>query len=170
MELLGEEIHTQVAVLAGLRRGGDADHLARTTLEDQKISDADVVARDGNGIGIHPAMVAFAVNVFAFDFEFDGGWMWVWVWVWERVWVMMRMDVDFGFLDDDFFAVDLFVRASRVDDAVGCTLDTTADAMVLAFVVVIAHIRSSYSVDCRFPSGLFNSDLFAGARRIYGDA
>ena len=57
-----------------------------------------------------------------------------------------------------------------MDDAIGSTLETTADAVVLAFVVVIAHIRSSDSVDCRFPSGLFNSDLFARARRIYGEA
>ena len=94
MELLGEEINSQVAVLAGLRRGGDADHLARTTLEDQKISNADVVARNSNCIGIHAAMVAFVMDVFAFDFD---------------VWVMVRMDVDFTFLDDDFFTVNLFV-------------------------------------------------------------
>lgn len=51
MELLGEEINTKVAVLAGLGRGGDADDLARAALEDQEIADADVVAGDGDGVG-----------------------------------------------------------------------------------------------------------------------
>jgi microcystin degradation protein MlrC len=51
MELLGEEVNTEVAVLASLRRGGDADDLARAALEDQEIANADVVARDGDGVG-----------------------------------------------------------------------------------------------------------------------
>jgi hypothetical protein len=56
-----------------------------------------------------------------------------------------------------------------VDDTISSTLETTAEAVVLAFVVVVAHIRSSYSVDCCFPSSFFHSDLFARARRIYCD-
>lgn len=51
VELLGEEINTEVAVLAGLSRSGDADDLARTTLENQEIANADVVAGDGDGVG-----------------------------------------------------------------------------------------------------------------------
>lgn len=51
MELLGEEVNTEVAVLASLGRGGDADDLARAALEDQEIADADVVARDGDSVG-----------------------------------------------------------------------------------------------------------------------
>jgi len=50
MKLLGEEIHAQVAVLTSLRGGGDADDLARTTLEDQEIANADVVAGDGDSV------------------------------------------------------------------------------------------------------------------------
>jgi hypothetical protein len=42
MELLGEEVNTEVTVLAGLGRGGDADDLARAALE---------VAGDGDGVG-----------------------------------------------------------------------------------------------------------------------
>jgi len=49
VELLGEEVHTEVTVLARLRRGGDADHLAGAVLEDHKVADADVVAGDGKG-------------------------------------------------------------------------------------------------------------------------
>ena len=50
MKLLGEEVNTEVTVLAGLRGGGDADDLARTALKDQEIANADVVARDGDGV------------------------------------------------------------------------------------------------------------------------
>ena len=51
VQLLGEEVNTEVAVLASLRGGGDADDLARAALEDQEIADADVVAGDGDGVG-----------------------------------------------------------------------------------------------------------------------
>lgn len=52
MKLLGEEVDTKVAVLAGLSRGGDADDLARPVLEDHQVTNADVVARDGEGRGL----------------------------------------------------------------------------------------------------------------------
>jgi hypothetical protein len=51
MELLGEEVNTEVTVLASLGGGSDADDLARAALQDQEIADADVVARDGDGVG-----------------------------------------------------------------------------------------------------------------------
>jgi hypothetical protein len=51
MQLLSEEINTQVSMLASGRRGCNADDLARTTLKDQEITDADVVAGNGNGVG-----------------------------------------------------------------------------------------------------------------------
>jgi hypothetical protein len=51
MQLLGEKINTQVSMLASGRRGCDADDLAWTTLKDQEITDADVVAGNGNGVG-----------------------------------------------------------------------------------------------------------------------
>lgn len=49
VKLLGEQVNTEVTVLAGLGRGGDADDLARAVLEDDKISNADVVAGDSEG-------------------------------------------------------------------------------------------------------------------------
>jgi len=52
MQLLGEEIHTEVSVLAGLCRGGDADDLAGPVLEDHEIADTDVVAGDGESGGL----------------------------------------------------------------------------------------------------------------------
>lgn len=36
MQLLGEEVNTEEAVLAGGRGGGDLDDLAGTSLEDRK--------------------------------------------------------------------------------------------------------------------------------------
>lgn len=51
MQLLGEEVNTKVAVLAGGRRGRDADDLARSALEHQEVTQADVVAGDGDGVG-----------------------------------------------------------------------------------------------------------------------
>lgn len=51
MELLGEEVNTEVAVLAGGSRGADADDLAGAALEDQDVTEADVVAGDGDGVG-----------------------------------------------------------------------------------------------------------------------
>jgi hypothetical protein len=51
MQLLGEEINTQVSMLTSSRRCCDADDLAWTTLKDQEVTDADVVAGNGNGVG-----------------------------------------------------------------------------------------------------------------------
>jgi hypothetical protein len=51
MQLLGEEVNTQVAVLSSLSRCSDADDLARTALQDEKVTNADVVTWDGDGVG-----------------------------------------------------------------------------------------------------------------------
>jgi hypothetical protein len=51
MELLGEEVDTEVTVLTGGSRGRDADDLARAALEDEDITKANVVAGDGHGVG-----------------------------------------------------------------------------------------------------------------------
>ena len=53
MELLGEEVNTEITVLASLGRGGNANDLARATLKNQEIANADVVARDSDGVGSH---------------------------------------------------------------------------------------------------------------------
>lgn len=58
MQLLGEEINTQVAVLASGGRGGDADDLAWATLQDEKVANADVVAGNGDGVGRARTLVA----------------------------------------------------------------------------------------------------------------
>lgn len=50
-ELLGEEVDTKVAVLAGGSRGRDADDLAGPALEHQDVAQADVVAGDRHSVG-----------------------------------------------------------------------------------------------------------------------
>jgi len=47
VKLLGEQINTKVTMLAGLSRCGDTDDLAGTVLENDQVTNADVVARDG---------------------------------------------------------------------------------------------------------------------------
>jgi hypothetical protein len=51
VQLLGEEVDTEVTVLTGGSRRGDADDLAGAALEHQEVTEADVVARDGDGVG-----------------------------------------------------------------------------------------------------------------------
>ena len=51
MQFLGEEVDTEEAILASLRRHADADDLARAALEDDKITNADEVAWDCDGVG-----------------------------------------------------------------------------------------------------------------------
>lgn len=51
VELLGEQVDTEVTVLASGSRGRDADDLARAALQDQDIAHADVVAGNSDGVG-----------------------------------------------------------------------------------------------------------------------
>jgi hypothetical protein len=51
VQLLGEQVNTQVAVLARGRRGRDADDLARTALQDQDVAHTDVVTGDSDSVG-----------------------------------------------------------------------------------------------------------------------
>lgn len=51
VQLLGEQVDTQVAVLAGRGGGRDADDLAWVALQHQDIADPDVVARDRDCVG-----------------------------------------------------------------------------------------------------------------------
>jgi hypothetical protein len=51
MQLLREEINTQIAVLASSRRSCNADDLAWAALKNQDITKANVMAGDCDGIG-----------------------------------------------------------------------------------------------------------------------
>jgi len=52
VESLGEDVNTEIPVLAGLRGSSDADDLTWAVLEDDQVTNADVVARDGEGGGL----------------------------------------------------------------------------------------------------------------------
>lgn len=157
MQLLGKQVNTKIAVLAGLGGGGDADDLARAALEDQKIANADVVAGDGDGVeGRHLA-----------------GW-WRWAPVHNR-----RGTVFAGCRDSDFLVFDdFFTGSSRVvivvvvvmaergtvdgmSDAFSYTLNTTTERMVVSVVVVIAHITLVlWGVDGFSSGGTLYSNFF----------
>jgi len=162
MELLGEEVNTEVAVLASLGGGGDADDLARAALKDQEIANADVVAGDGDGVGgRHLAcggwggrlsgvsgLVVDTDDAFNRDSGLDGAG--------GR---SSRDGSSVLLLYDDVLAavlvlgslVGVLVRivlvVVRVDgvrdtfsDLVGGFVDTLTERVVLTFVVVISHI------------------------------
>lgn len=119
MKLLGEEIHSKVAVLTSLSRGGDTNDLARAALEDQKIANADVVARNSDGVGRHAT----------FD---DAN-------------ILTNTITDTGrstfLIHNDLLTLGaVVVRMERVEDPISGFLDAVAEGMIVAFVVVIAHL------------------------------
>lgn len=130
VELLGEEVNTEVSVLASLGRGGDADDLAGTTLEDEQVTDADVVAWNGDGVWHTTALGAVGALSSVVSWCAHG---------------------DFAVLDNNVFfvlntslgvvvVVTAVVALKWVDDAVCGFVETVTEAVVVAFVVVIAHI------------------------------
>lgn len=72
LELAGEEVNTKVAVLASLGGDRDTDDLARTTLQDQDVAKADVVAGDGDMLA--SGLVATTLN--GADLTTGGGGCW----------------------------------------------------------------------------------------------
>ena len=147
MKLLGEEIHAEVAVLTGLSRSGDADNLARTALEDQEITDANVVAGNSDRMGRH---VAFDdTNVLADTLTDAGGSAFL--------------------VNDDVLAVMVVVvvmTVEGVEDPIGGFFNAVAEGVIVAFVVVVAHFgfisgRSDvgFGFDLDFVSGVSGGSL-----------
>ena len=124
MKLLGEQVHTEVAVLTRLCRGGDANDLARATLEDQKVANTDVMAGNGNGAGI--SATASTAAFYIAD-----------ILNWARV-------VDTGTalaLHHDFFAIGAMMMVMERMQDVGSVLKACADRRVIAAgIVVVAHV------------------------------
>ena len=121
MELLGEEINAEVAVLAGLSRSGDTDDLAGTALENQKVADADVVARDSDGMGSSAALdIADALTHTIADAS------------WATIFL-----IDNHFLP--LYTVTMGVEG--VEDTISSFLEPVAEGVIAAFVVVVAHFR-----------------------------
>lgn len=51
VQLLGEQVHTEITILASGSRGRDANDLARSALQHQEVAVTNVVARNGDSIG-----------------------------------------------------------------------------------------------------------------------
>lgn len=186
MELLGEEVNTEVTVLTSLGGGGNADDLARAALKDQEITNADVVAGNSDsvegshladrgtsrrwcGYGCDGSRALDADDLLDGSSGLDGA---------------ARRDGRDSrsvlLLDDYLFAgvvvlgsrvgvvvgvvVVVAVRVERMSDAisdlVGGFVDTLTEGVILAFVVVISHITFvlSRGVDGG-TSSLFYSNL-----------
>jgi hypothetical protein len=137
LQLTGEEVDTQVAVLAGLGGDGDPDHLAGATLENQDVADADEVAGDGDGFcsGLAGAGLDDANSLT--DAITVTNWA--------------------TFVSDDYFLtiVVMMVVVEWMRDAVDSTLHATAEGVVVTVVVVVTHLASRGLVD----SGVRLEDL-----------
>lgn len=132
VQLLGEEVDTEVAVLAGLGGSCDTDDLARAALEDQEVANADVVAGNGDGVG-HTAALGVARS------HAGGG-------------LTGSGNLDVAVADHAVFvtAVLLLVVAgvvvlvlaavNGVEDAVGSAVQAVTEGVVLAVFVVVSHV------------------------------
>ena len=136
VKLLGEEIDAEVTVLARLSRGGDADHLAGTALENQEIADADMVARNGDGVG--SSTTFYEANTLA-DSLTDTGWA-------------------IFLIDDDLFTLGTMARMEWMENSIGGFLKAMTEGVIMPVVVVISHFGSRWWIDGSF--GL-DSNLFS---------
>ena len=135
VELLGEEVNSEVAVLSSLSRGSDTDDLTRTTLEDQQIANADMMAGNGNGVSHSTATLNIANSLM--DSITDTG----------------RTSLSIFFLDDYLLALVLWME--RVKHPVGGMLKAATDGVVAPFVVVVTHTWTM-----RWIYGCFRFDSF----------
>ena len=127
MELLGEEIDTKVAVLAGLSGRGDADDLARTALKDKKIADANVVGWYGDGV--RSSATLNQADALA-DTLTNAGWA--------------------GVLSvNDYFLTLMMVMMGmeRMEYAVSSFFEAMADGVVVTVVVVVAHFGFGWGIN-----------------------
>jgi hypothetical protein len=155
VQLLGEEVNTEVAVLASLSRGGDADDLARAALQDQQVADPDVVAGDGDGVGNHGAGGSAALGR---GFLTGSG---------AGHFAVTDNDILFDTLDA--FLLRLGVGVVRVvvvvaavdgvENFVRCAVETVTEAVVVAVFVVISHITLVLATGC-VDSSLAYANLF----------
>jgi len=107
-------------VLAGLGRCRNADDLARAALEDQKVADADVVARNGDSVGA--ALTLDETNIAT-------GWC--------TILVNCDLLANFG---GTTVVMVVVPTAEGVHDFIRSTLQTAAEAVVLTLVVVVTHL------------------------------
>jgi hypothetical protein len=117
LQLAGEEVDTEVTVLASLGGDRDTDHLARAALKDQDVADADEVAGDGDGLASGAAVAG-----------------------------LNDADVLTGSSDLTGVGLLMLGVGEGVQDTVGSALNAAAEGVVLAFVVVVTHFASGGGV------------------------
>ena len=124
MKLLCEEVHSEIAMLAGLSGGGDSNNLARTTLENQEVTNADVVARNGDGI------VRMAATLNITDRLMHT--------IADARWTTLAI----FFLNDYLLA--LMLGREWVEDTVSGFLEAVTEGVVMTLVVVVSHSWSTF--------------------------
>jgi hypothetical protein len=124
LQLLGEEINAEVTVLTSLRRGGDTNDLAGATLEIQQITNADVVAGDRDGTAGAGAAGGTTRSRHGYSLTFFNNFV-------DRRGVMVVL------------VMLLLVTRSvdGVEDVVSGTVKSVTERVILAFVVVISHVK-----------------------------
>lgn len=108
MQLLGEEVNTEEAVLAGGRGGGDLDDLAGTSLEDDDVANADVVGWDGDGVGDAATL--------------------------DRLGTGSLAAATAGGRGDLYINLGVVVVVTAVHNAVGDTVETVAERVVVTWI------------------------------------
>ena len=106
-------------MLTGLSRGGDTDNLTGTTLEDQQIANADMMAGNGDGIGYQATTLNIANSLM------------------DSVTDTSRTSLPIFLLDNHLFALMLWME--RVKHAFGSMLEAAPDRVIAPFVVVVTH-------------------------------
>jgi hypothetical protein len=138
MQLTGEEVDTEVAVLARLRGHRDADDLARTALENEQVPDTDKVHGDGD------AVVRGRTTAGLDDANF---------------FTHARGTA----LHEDLLLV-VGVMGERVHQAVGSTFNAAAEGVVMTFVVVVTHLAlRNFFADGFLGNGDFGLGLAVGS-------
>lgn len=111
LQLAGEEVDTQVAVLAGLGGDGDPDDLAGTALQDQDVANADEVAGDGDGVcGRGAGATGFDNTDILTDTVAEASWT--------------------TLVSNNFLVIVVAVVMEGMHDAVGSTPNTAAEGVV----------------------------------------
>jgi len=123
LQLLGEEIDTKVAVLTSLRGGGDADDLTGATLKVQQVTNANVVAGDGDGTARTGAASGTTRSRHGYGLTFFNDF--------------------FGRRGVVVLVVLLVVTRSvdGVEDVISSAVKSVTERVILAFVVVISHVK-----------------------------
>ena len=128
LQLAGEEVDTQVAVLTGLGGDGDPDDLAGTALQDQNVANADEVAGDRDGVcGGGAGATGFDDTDILTDTVTEASWT--------------------TLVSNNFLVMVVAVVMEGMHDAVGSTPNTAAEGVVVTLVVVVSHLASGVVID-----------------------